>query len=267
MNLICRKLNWLRHCALLFAMLMSSLVTEAVAQVNIQVSVWEVGLIVDQVDETGQEQFLIGLSRAIPLERILPQVTSDSKIDFASVTFGYREEGEGSSFRYQATVLDLLLQRAWWSGGVTILDIDHRGTAEHSATWAEVATGPGVHWQPNESGMHAAARAVAVIGVSAVEFGVPVDAVGRESGAHYGWLAMGSINVMENLEIRVEGGHSAWTSSDKREWSSAINVLFGFSERIALDAYAHWNDMSGTLGSFSRTRMGFNLTYRFLERR
>ena len=54
----------------------------ASAQLNIQASVWEAGLQIDQVDETGREQIVLGMKRVVPLDQLLPQVTSDSNIDF-----------------------------------------------------------------------------------------------------------------------------------------------------------------------------------------
>ena len=268
MTLINANSNWRLHHALFVAFFLWPLVNNASAQLNIQASVWEAGLQIDQVDETGREQIVLGMKRVVPLDQLLPQVTSDSNIDFASISAGYRDELVGkSSFRFQATALNLVLHRAVWSGGVTLLDIDRRGTVEHRATWGQIATGPGFHWHKNDSNARASSRIMAVLGASSIEFGKPVDSQGRESAFHYGWLAMGSINVLENLELRINGGHKAWTSSEKSEWLGALNILIGFSDQMTLDANARINGMLGDSGSSSRTRMGFSLTYRFLTTR
>ena len=208
-----------------------------------------------------QQSWILG-SLDIPLEEWLPQTTPDSRIRLAGLRVAYHTEEGASDLRIQAQVLDLLLQRAWWSGKVRLMDLNRTGLADIQDTWFEFGTGPGVH--SNSTAGAISARAMILGGRKRWNPGP--DYPETAAGWHGGIAFMVAARFRQQLELSVSAerlalsgtGASWWSSRAEGSWQFAGNLTFGMhAERLTPVEGGQWGQWRQT-----DTRAGASLMYR-----
>lgn len=164
----------------------------------------------------------VSFSGDVPLRSLLPQTSPDSRITIAGLTAGIRSDDDTSEFAYRFQAFDLALQRAWWSGSVTILDLASQHLMEHDRTWFVIGTGPGFH-QELEGGA-VSARLQGVAGRRSALLHDPASRPGEGSGWMTGVQASISARLKERLFISGDYAVSQFSSGELTLNTASVQI-------------------------------------------
>lgn len=209
-----------------------------------------------------QEQVRILGSLDVPLQEWLPQTSPDSRVRLAGVGIAVDTGNDSSDSRFRVGLLDLLLQRAWWSGRVRLIDLNRMGLVEVEDTWVEIGTGPGIH-----VGGTAGAFSIRTLLLGGRKRWKP-DTVtqGSATGWHGGVAVMASLRLKQDVTLAVTAERLTLSGTDASWWSSTARASWVVAGPLTAGVHAeHMAPLDqGRWGPSwkTHTRAGASLTYR-----
>jgi len=163
------------------------------------VAKWVVTTGVFNVSAPSASMLSAGIRGSVPLRTLLPQTSPDSRITFAQFSGGARLMTDEKLFSYHALGLELTLQRAWWSGAFTLLDLSSHTLFKYDRTWFELATGPGIHRSGSSGAISGAIQILA--GRRSTALFAPQVIEDAGAGWHAGLRTQVSTRLQERFSI------------------------------------------------------------------
>jgi hypothetical protein len=203
---------------LLFIALLFGISLESMAQSPLAFAPWQIEASTYSAESGDVSGVLIGLKRVVPVASLLPQTTSDSKIELLGVQLGAQLlEQSYERLHFRATAIDMLIQRGLMTGAFQLLDYDRSGIQEVDANWIGLATGPGIHGQG--SAYDAALRLLASARLSTWKFGSLISTASplglqNQTGADLGLELIGSAKIAEKVIASIAVGSHRLTGSE-----------------------------------------------------
>lgn len=196
----------------------------------------------------------------VPLESLLPQTTPDSRIRFLEAEAGMRSANSTQQEVWRLSLFDLMLQRAWWSGAVRMIDVQSGTFHEHDRTWFEIGTGPGFHVQGASS---VSGSIQALGGRRSTGIYSSSDRILEGSGWHGGIRLLTSLGLADVAVLSAYAGRTRFTSGP------LISNELGASFAVRLTAHLKLNgdlrytsdEGSTTSAKSSSTLIGIGLGY------
>jgi hypothetical protein len=198
----------------------------------------------------------------VPLSELLPQTTPDSHIRFLSLAAGTTTRNDKRNQVWSLSILDLLLQRAWWSGSVRFVDLESHTYFSHDRTWFELGTGPGFHVQGPDAAF--SFRAMAIGGRRTAR--IITDDASRLDGTgwHGGVLLQTAARVRNALVLTLHASRTAFSSGnlDLDEIGAGLDV--NVSRAWTLNNRLRYVPETGPSGAMdaASTQWTVGLTYR-----
>ncbi|MFT5142262.1 MAG: hypothetical protein ACI80V_001577 [Rhodothermales bacterium] len=84
--------------------------------------------------------------RVVPLFYFLPNVSEDSRLDLLSVTAGVRSANRDAKLAWAVSPLRMLIVKAPWAGGLSLLSYDRTGPLKVEADWLAIRGGPALRF-------------------------------------------------------------------------------------------------------------------------
>lgn len=157
-----------------------------------------------------------------PLRDWLPQTTPDSFMRLAVLGVRWLPDASDHAVRVKLTLMDMHLQRAFWSGGVTLLDLQTSRLLEQHDVWLEAGTGPGFH--ADNGSWSVSGHFQAFGGGSRVDTGLPGTSHDVESTWHGGLRSALSGRFRERVFVVLRSGFTTHTGTAPSWWSGRIGV-------------------------------------------
>lgn len=166
---------------------------------GLRVASWVLSGSAGSQSDPSAEWAMASIHGEVPLRTLLPQTSPDSRIAFLHIAAGMQQKDDESEFAYRLSAMELALQRAWWSGSVTLMDLASNTFLDHDRTWFEVGTGPGIHLPGAKGAMSANVQLVG--GRRSASFSDTLPHLDAGSGWHAGFQASVAIRALERLTI------------------------------------------------------------------
>ncbi len=203
---------------------------------------------------------------SVPLEQLLPQTTPDSRIRFVAAQVGMRDLDNEQQTVWALSLLDLMLQRAWWSGAVRLVDVQSGTFLQHDRTWFEIGTGPGFHVQSANS---AVSGGMQVFGGRRAAGLHDFDIGAMEgSGWHGGVRLHTAINLRKVAILSARAGKTGFTSGQLVASELGATLAIRLTNQLKLKGVLRHVSNAGTSVSsdYSSTLMGIGVGYRLNRR-
>lgn len=205
------------------------------AQTAFTFAPWEASSDAYHVDDLALTDLFFQYQRVVPIPSLLPQTTADSRMDILRIGAGSRFiDGSHERFLFRATALDLMIQRAIWTGAFTLLDYDRSRLENLDADWISLSAGPGFNIR-NES-FSAVARLLFTGGVSSWKFGndiFPFLTAEQDTGIEYAVQIHGDIRLGKHLHMRLHAEVSQLTDSQFLKRELLFETGYQFSEHFS----------------------------------
>lgn len=173
-----------------------------------------------------------GIRGSVPLRTLLPQTSPDSRITFAQFSGGARLMTDEKLFSYHALGLKLVLQRAWWSGAFTLLDLSSHTLFKYDRTWFELATGPGIHRSGSSGAISGAIQVLT--GRRSTALFAPQVTEDTGAGWHAGLRTQVSTRLQERVSISGFYSLTRFTSGELSLDEAGINLRAVLSNDLDL---------------------------------
>ena len=179
----------------------------------------------------------ISIKRVVPLSSLLPQVTGDSYVQALTILVGSRiTNSKAEHIRFRITAVKLALQRAYTSGGFTLLDFNRTGLIDEQTTWIGASFGPGIHVKNDDVGAWARVSAEGQLTSQkpgGLLFSGMEDATVLKTGFAYKVSAEAGVLLRKKLRVDVSYELERFSKAnlDHREWLAMAS--FRFNPRYA----------------------------------
>ena len=249
-----------RQAFLLFTLVFAHSVT---GQSLIEFAPWEFGVQTVHESEIDSQSLLFSAGRVVPLSTLLPQVTGDSHLNILGIAFGARWVDESyDRLRFRLTGAQIALQRAFTSGGITVLDYNQTGVREKEATWLGLSFGPSVHFQRPE--YSAWLRIIGKGNLGSIKNGhlfLLNEDTENQTGLLYEVAVESGITVMNKFMVEAAIERENMPKADLEKEEITVRASFRPTSRISFSTgYSHFDlDMGPVSARFS----GWNVSLRF----
>lgn len=208
---------------------------------------------------------VVRLSGRVPLEDLLPQTTPDSEIEFFQAAAGVRVEEHRTRASWSVALVDLVLQRASWSGAVRLLNLSTNTSTNHERTWFEVGTGPGLHIKRKRTAF--SVRAQIFGGRKSAEVprnysGLPTLEARSGSGWHGGGRVDISARIRSSLTTSWRVSHSRFSNGNLAMTTIDSRVLLSRSQKLGVAAISRMILVRGWNRHAVPTETGIELAFR-----
>ena len=199
---------------------------------------WEVAVSSEISPELDATSFLVSAIRKVPVATLLPQVTKDSYLMAMGLAIGPRlVDGSYDRLRFRLTGARVALQRAYTSGGVTLVDYNQTGFRMKEITWFGASFGPGVHIQRLDGSFWL--RAVGMGNVSTLESGsLLFGSSGQEAqtGFVYQVSAQSGLSFSDVFRMSASLGRETMKKADLGKDHISVEAQFDLKANLSVSA-------------------------------
>ena len=251
----------MKRTVLLFFIIFT--VQRTMGQSLIAFAPWEFGMGASFQADMDAQTALFSAKRVVPLASLLPQVTGDSRLDVLGLALGARwVDGSYDRIRYRITAAQIALQRAYTSGGVTLIDYNQSGVRKQETTWLAVSFGPGFHVQrPNHSLW---LRILGTSSLSSIENGKlisPDNASGSETGLLFSLAAQTGVSLTNRFVLEASIERETLPKADLKKQELAVQLTYHPWAKLFLAAGFSQYDFD--MGPDSSDFSGWSISLRF----
>ena len=223
---------------------------------------WEIAATNGWTDSPEAAIPMIRIRGIVPLAELLPQTTPDSFIRFLSLAAGTTKREDDQELTWDLSLVDLLLQRAWWSGSMRVVDLESGTFFSHDRTWIELGTGPGFHVQGPIAAF--SFRALVLGGRRTAQLFTTNASRLEGTGWHGGVRLQASARVHDVVVLTLQASRTAFSSGNLDLDEIGIGLDIAVQKAWTLNGgmnYVPETGPSGTMDAAS-TQWTVGLTYR-----
>ncbi|NQV73878.1 hypothetical protein HQ496_12205 [bacterium] len=224
---------------------------------------WEFGIGTSFQADLDTQTALLSAKRVVPVATLLPQVTGDSHLEVLGLSAGARWiNGSYDRIRFRITAAQIALQRAYTSGGLTLIDYNQSGIRKQETTWLGVSFGPGFHLQ--RPGHSLWLRVLGTSSLSSIENGIllfPGSKAGIETGLLFSVAAQSGVSLTNKVMVEASIERQTMPEADLKKQEVAIQLSYHPTTRLFLTT--GFSQFDFDLGPDSNDFSGWNVSLRF----
>jgi len=224
---------------------------------------WEFGVGTSFQPDLDAQTALFSIKRVVPVASLLPQVTGDSHLEVFGLAAGARwVDGSYDQFRFRITAAQIALQRAYTTGGLTLIDHNQSGIRKQETTWIGLSFGPGFHFQRPDHSLWL--RVLGTGSLSSIENGrllFPSAKAGIETGLVFSVAGQSGVYFANKLMVEASFERQTMPRADLKKQETTVQISYHPTTKLLLKT--GFSQFDFDMGPDSNSFSGWNVTLRF----